>query len=112
VSQASPTVTLTASSNPAPVGQPLTLTATVTPAFNGPGAPTGTVILRDGYTIAFGTLDANGRMTFTFVPGQVVRRGHAGVTVLPTGSHHLTVSYTGDSNFAGSASARLDLTVV
>jgi len=47
VSQAA-TTTLTGSANPAPVGQPLVLTVTVTPAFTGAGAPTGIVMLRDG----------------------------------------------------------------
>jgi len=113
VSQAATTTTLAASANPAPVGQPLVLTATVSPAFSGAGAPTGTVILRDGInTIGFAALDASGRAIFTFIPGQVIRRGRSRFTVLPRGMHHLTVSYTGDGNFAASVSAALDLTVV
>jgi streptogramin lyase len=113
VSQAATTTTLTASSNPAPVGQPLVLTVTVTPAFTGAGAPTGTVILRDGSnTIGFATLDASGRATFTFVPGQVVGTGRHRSTILPKGVHHLSVSYSGDGNFAASNSVPLDLTVV
>ena len=111
VSQAATTTTLTASANPAPVGQPLVLTVTVTPAFA--GAPTGTVILRDGSnTIGFATLDASGRATFTFVPGQVVGTGRHRSTILPKGVHHLSVSYSGDGNFAASNSVPLDLTVV
>jgi hypothetical protein len=113
VSQAATTTTLTASANPAPVGQPLVLTVTVTPAFTGAGAPTGTVILRDGSnTIGFATLDSSGRATFTFIPGQVIRTGRSRFTVLPRGIHHLTVSFVGDGNFAPSVSAALDLTVV
>jgi streptogramin lyase len=113
VSRAVTTTTPTASANPAPVGHQLVLTVTVTPAFPGAGAPTGTVILRDGSnTLAFGTLDANGRATFTFIPGQVVRRGRHRVTILPRGLHHLSVSYTGDGDFNPSVSATLDLTVV
>src|SRR4029077_11215510 len=113
VSQAATTTTLTASSNPAPGGQPLMLTVTVTPAFTGAGAPTGTVILRDGSnTIGFATLDASGRATFTFVPGQVVGAKRRGSTILPKGVHHLSVSYSVDGNFAASNSVPLDLTVV
>jgi streptogramin lyase len=113
VSQAVTTTTLTASANPAPVGQPLVLTVTVTPAVTGAGAPTGTVILRDGSnTLGFATLDSSGRAVFTFIPGQTIRNGRSRYTVLGRGTHHLTVSYTGDGNFAASVSAPLDLTVV
>jgi hypothetical protein len=113
VSQAATTTTLTASANPAPVGKTLVLTVSVTPAFTGAGGPTGTVILRDGNnTIGFATLDSSGRAVFTFIPGQVVRNGRSRFTVLPRGIHHLTVSYTGDGNFAASVSAPLGLTVV
>jgi streptogramin lyase len=113
VSQAATTTTLTASANPAPVGKTLVLTVTVTPAIPGAGTPTGLIILRDGSnTIAMATLDSSGRAVLTFIPGQTVRRGRSRFTVLPRGKHHLTASYTGDSNFAGSVSAALELTVV
>jgi virginiamycin B lyase len=113
VAPAATTTTLTASANPAPVGHPLILTVTVTPAFSGAGAPTGMVILRDGNnTLAYGTLDSSGRAVFTFIPGQVIRNGRSRFIVLPRGQHLLTVSYTGDGNFAASASAVLVLTVV
>jgi len=113
VSQAATTTTLTASANPAPVGKPLTLTVTVTPAFTGAGEPTGIVILHDGSnTLAVGTLDANGQVTFTFVPGQVVGTGRHRFTILPKGVHHLSVAYSGDGNFAASNSVPLNLTVV
>jgi hypothetical protein len=113
VSQAATKTTLVASANPVAIGQTLVLTVTVTPAFTGAGAPTGTIILKDGSnTIAFATLDSSGRAVFTFTPGQVIRSGRSHSTVLPRGIHHLTVSYTGDGNFAPSVSATLDLTVV
>src|SRR5262249_30664869 len=113
VSPASTTTTLTASANPAPVGQTLVLTVTVTPASTVAGAPTGTIILRDGSnTIAVATLDSSGRAVFTFIPGQVTGKGRTRFTVLPRGIHHLTASFTGDGNFAASVSAALDLTVV
>jgi streptogramin lyase len=107
------TTTLTASANPVRVGQTLVLTVTVTPAFTGAGASTGTVILRDGNnTLGFATLDSSGRAVFTFIPGRVIRNGHSRFTVLPRGTHLLSVSYTGDGNFAASVSAPLALTVV
>jgi streptogramin lyase len=113
VNQAATTTTLTASANPAPVGHQLVLTVTVTPVFPGAGAPTGTLILHDGSnTLGFATLDSSGRATFTFIPGQVVGTGRHRSTILPKGVHHLSVSYTGDGNFAASMSAPLDLTVV
>jgi hypothetical protein len=113
VQQTSTTTTLTASANPAPVGKTLVLTATVKPAFAGAGAPAGTVILKDGNnTIGFATLDSSGRAVFTFIPGQVIRRGRSRYTVLPRGTHHLTASFTGFGDFAPSVSTPLDLTVV
>jgi hypothetical protein len=111
VSQAATTTTLTASANPVAVGQTLVLTVQVKPAFSGAGTPTGTVLLKDGSnTIGFATLDASGQAVFRFVAGRSLRKG--GATALPRGTHHLTVSYQGDGNFAPSISAALDLTVV
>jgi streptogramin lyase len=113
VAQDATTTTLIASANPAPVGRTLTLTVTVTPVFTGAGAPTGAVILHDGNnTIAFATLDSSGRAVFTFIPGQVIGKGRSRFVVLPPGIHRLSVSYTGDGNFAASVSAPLNLTVV
>jgi streptogramin lyase len=107
------TTTLTASANPAPVGKTLVLTVTVTPAFTGAGAPTGTIILRDGSnTLAFAQLDSTGRAVLTFIPGQTFGTKRSRFTVLGRGIHHLTVSFLGDGNFAASVSAPLVLTVV
>jgi hypothetical protein len=113
VSPAATTTTLTASTNPVAVGQTLMLTVKVNPAFTGAGAPTGTVILKDGTTtIGFATLDASGRAVFRLSAGRSLRkRGGGPSLVLPRGRHHLTVSYTGDGAFAASVSAALDLTV-
>jgi len=105
--------TLTASANPVAVGQALALTVTVTPAFSAAGAPKGTVILKDGnITLGSATLDSSGRAVFTLTPGQAVRRGRSRVVILPRGTHHLTVSFTGYGDFAASVSAPFDLTVV
>jgi hypothetical protein len=97
----------------APVGRPLVTAVTVTLAFPGAGAPTGTVIPRDGSnTLGFATLDSTGRAVFTLIPGQTIRNGRSRFTVLPRGTHHLTVSFPEDGNFAASVSAPLDLAVV
>jgi len=113
VSRASTTTKLTASANPAHIGHQLVLTVIVTPAFTGAGAPTGTVTLRDGNnTLGTATLDSSGQAVFTFTPGQVIRNGRTRFTILPKGIYHLTVSYSGDGNFASSDSAPLVLTVV
>jgi streptogramin lyase len=113
VSPAATTTTLTASANPVAVGQTLVLTVKVTPAFTGAGAPTGTVMLKDGSnTIGFAALDASGHAVFRFLAGRSLRNRGGSTSVLLRGTHHLTVSYLGDGNFAASVSAQLDLTVV
>jgi streptogramin lyase len=113
VSQTATTTRLTASANPVRVGQTLTLRVAVTGAFAGAEAPTGTLILRDGTNvIAIAHLDATGHAVLTFIPGKSVRTTNGTFTVLPRGTHHLTVSYLGDGNIFASVSAVLDLTVV
>jgi streptogramin lyase len=106
------TTILTASANPIPAGKTLVLTVTVTPAVTGAGVPRGAVILKDGSTtLGSAMLDSSGRAVFTFIPGQVSRRGHSRTTILPRGKHHLTVSFKGFGDFAASVSAALELTV-
>jgi streptogramin lyase len=113
VKRTSTKTTLTASANSVAVGQALVLTAKVTPAFTGAGAPRGTVLLKDGNTtIGSATLDASGRAVFTFVPRQVIRGGRSGSTVRGRGTYHLTVSFTGYGDFAASVSAPFHVTVV
>jgi uncharacterized repeat protein (TIGR01451 family) len=82
--------TLTSSPNPSVAGQYVTFTATVS---SGAGTPTGQVTFIDGGTTVLGaaTLDLSGTATLT--------------TSLPSaGSHLVTASYEGDSNFETSAS--------
>jgi hypothetical protein len=97
VNQDGTTTALTASAGPVLAGQPLTLTATVTPVVPGFGSPTGTVLFLDGSaTIGSGTL-SDGAATFTtsaLAPG--------GFGNFPP--HGLTAVYVGDSNFTGSTS--------
>jgi hypothetical protein len=92
VSQASTTTVLASSINPSVSGQAVTLTATVSATAPGAGTPTGTVTFADqasGSTLGTATLDGNGLATFS-------------ATNLSVGSHTLTASYGGDSNFATS----------
>jgi TatA/E family protein of Tat protein translocase len=94
--QTTPTLTLSASPNPAIIGQPVTLTAIVTPAPT--GASLGTVSFFNGST-------ALGMVNVT--PG-----GSASLTCggLPAGALHLTAAYSGCANLTA-ASAVLPVTV-
>lgn len=96
--QAAATTTMMASNaNPSVFGQAITLTATVT--SGSPGTPTGTIAFFDGAT----SLGAP----------QNLSSGQATIPVanLSPGSHALTATYSGDSNFAGSTSSGLTQTV-
>jgi Big-like domain-containing protein/List-Bact-rpt repeat protein len=89
VNLAPTTTSLTSSPNPSAVGQNITFTATVT--VTGPGTPTGTVTFKDGgKSLGTATLSA-GQAAFS-------------TSSLKKGSHSITAQYSGDSNFAGSAS--------
>jgi TatA/E family protein of Tat protein translocase len=94
--QTTPTVILTASPNPATLGQPTTLTATISPTPT--GATLGTVSFFHGATLlGTGNVNASG-------VALLVANG------LPAGALSLTAAYSGTANFAGSAAA-LALTV-
>ena len=96
VTQAASTTSVVSSVNPSAVGQAVTFTATVKPATS--GKPTGTVTFNDGATVlGTGKLSA-GKATFT-------------TSALAVGSHAITASYGGDTNFTASASATLSQTV-
>lgn len=83
---------LTTSTDPSALGQPVTLTATVSPA-TGSGAPTGTVTFMDGST-TLGTVALDDTAT-----------GSLTTSDLSVGEHSLTAVYGGDANFSGSTSA-------
>src|SRR5262249_27354201 len=69
----------------------VTFTATVTSGLASP-TPAGTVTFLDGTTpLGTGTLDNTGHAVLT-------------VSALGVGSHTITASYSGDSNFSGSTS--------
>jgi hypothetical protein len=93
-----PTSVLVVSSpSPAVFGQPVTLTATVSPS-SGSTVPAGTVTFLDGSnTIGSATLSgAQAALT---------------ISSFPVASHSISAAYSGDSSFAGSTSAILSLIV-
>ena len=94
VNQASTTMVLTSSLNPSTFGQSVTFTATVSPSFG----PTGTVQFFDGAT-SLGTGALSG--------------GTASLTTatLTAGSHSITATYGGNTNFTGSTASALTQTV-
>jgi len=82
------TTTLTSSLNPSALGQPVTLTATV--SSNG-GTPTGSVTFTDAGAGPIGTVTlSNGQASLT-------------ISTLVGGNHFIQASYSGDSNFGASA---------
>jgi hypothetical protein len=92
-----PTVAVSASPNPATTGTPLTLTAMVT----GSGLmPTGTVIFNDGIKqLGPGTLNSNGAATFSS-------------SSLAVGTHSITASYGGDTNYNSATSSASSLSII
>jgi len=84
---------LTASVNPAAVGQTVTFTANITSLAT--GTPTGTVTFFDGAT-SLGTGTLNGSDVATFA-----------TAALTLGTHSITASYGGDGSFSGSTSTVL-----
>jgi len=85
------TTTLMSSANPSTVGEPVTFTATVSPA--GPPIPTGTV----GFT-ANGTTIAG----CSAVPVSSSRTAACTTAALAAGSNAIVATYSGDANYAGS----------
>jgi hypothetical protein len=87
---------LTSSANPSVFGQPVTLTATVTPSSGGGAEPSGTVAFLDGTTqIGTGTLNGGSPDVATLT------------TALAVGGHSLTAAYGGGGGFLGSTSPAL-----
>jgi hypothetical protein len=105
VAKAATTTTLAASpASPSVFGQSVTFTATVAAAPPGAGTPTGTVAFTDGATTLTGcgakALAGSGPYTATCT-----------TSTLAVGAHSIKATYSGDANFAGSASAALPYTV-
>jgi hypothetical protein len=97
VNQASTTTSVASSLNPSVYLQSVTFTATVAPQFG--GMPTGTVNFKDGATLLCASPVNNS--------GQAI----CATSTLIAGSHPITASYLGDSNFVGSTSSTLTQTV-
>jgi hypothetical protein len=98
VSKASTTTAVSLSANPGSQGQPLTLTALVSPVPPATVLPTGSVTLHDGAALlGSGTL-AGGKASFT-------------TSTLGLGNHTISASYAGDAACLPSASPGVVLTI-
>ncbi|RNL65217.1 hypothetical protein EFK50_04435 [Nocardioides marmoriginsengisoli] len=93
VNKASTSTSLVSSAPTAVFGQPVTFTATVAPTAPGAGAPSGTIVFKDGAT-TIGTEPVNSGT------GE-----QASITVsnLSVGQHAISATYSGDASFNGSA---------
>jgi hypothetical protein len=89
------TTSVISSQNPAPQFQPVTFTATVAPL--GPGVPTGSVTFFDGGT-SIGTGELNG--------GQPDQASFT-TSLLSAGTHTISATFGGDTNFLTSTSTSL-----
>lgn len=94
--------TLAASTTTPTFGDPVTLTATVTPGSGALGAPTGTVTFVDGTTplatVPLAAVGGNGKATYT-------------TSALAGGSHPITAVYNPTAAFGGSTSAVVTVNV-
>jgi hypothetical protein len=86
VGQAATAITLMSSLNPSMAGGAVTLTAVVSPA-----AATGTVTFKEGAVVLGTQAVAGGQAMFS-------------IASLPLGTHTITATYGGDTNYLGSAS--------
>ena len=95
------TVGVQSSVNPSTFAEPVTLTITVAPAAHSSVIPTGNVqaSVLGSDAIGTATLDTTGSATMT-VPPQIPTANPVVPWGLATGSNLITVSYSGDSNFA------------
>jgi len=91
-SQAGTAITLTSSANPSVYNNPVVFAATV------PTMATGTVVFKDGSTVLGNGTITGGTASFT-------------TSSLQAGSHSITATYAGDSNYTGSTSLILTQTV-
>ena len=110
------TISLAASANPVAYGAAFTLVATVAPAIPGGVTPTGTLTFYDGSQNLgwIAGLDNMGRGALPIpipLPTPLVCAptcpAAAEEMILSAGSHTITVTYSGDANYAGVASSAL-----
>jgi len=92
VNKASTTASLVSSLNPSVSGQNVTFTVTVAPQYS--GTPTGSVVFKDGTTTLKTVSLSGGSASYS-------------TTKLTRGSHTITVTYNGDTNFKTSSAAGL-----
>lgn len=99
VNQDPTSTALVSSLNPSNFGDNITLAATVTANAPGSGIPTGTVTFKEGSTVlGTGTLNGSGVATFSTI-------------ALYPGTHILTATYSGDTNYITSTSPNLSQVV-
>lgn len=99
VNKASTGTTVSSSSNPQTINQPVTFTATITVATPGAGTPTGTIQFKDGAT----NLGAPAPVSTSLG----VTTATTTTATLPAGTHNITAVYNGDGNFSLSTSPAL-----
>jgi hypothetical protein len=85
---------LTSSLNPSVIGQSLTFTVTVAAVAPGSGTPTGSVTFKNGATTLSTTTLSGGKATYA-------------TSSLTIGSHAITASYAGGTDYATSTSSTL-----
>jgi hypothetical protein len=97
------TVSVKSGANPSTFAEPVTLTITVAPESASNTIPTGTVqaVVLGSDVLGTATLDSTGSATITVPPQIAVPNSPATFPWgLATGSNSITVTYSGDSNFA------------
>jgi hypothetical protein len=95
VLQDATTTTVTPSANSGVIGSTITFTASVVANAQGAGTPTGTVTFKDISTVlGTATLNSAGKATFT-------------TSTLVVGTHAISASYAGDTNFLSSFSSSM-----
>lgn len=99
VNKSASTTSLSSSQGSSTFGQSVTLTATVSATGNGSVVPSGSISFADGTTVlGAATIDNTGKATLT-------------TATLSVGSHSITASYSGDTDFLTSSSAPVQQTV-
>jgi Bacterial Ig-like domain (group 3) len=89
---------LVSSGSPSAFGEPVTFTATVSPASPGGGTPAGIVTFQDSSTTLGQAMLTGGTASFT-------------TSALAIGSHSITAVYAGNTNFTGSPSSAIGQTI-
>ena len=109
ITMATTTTTATSGAASVPIGQPVTLTATIATQSSGV-APTGTVTFKVGSTtIGTGTVAGNAAvLTGTGTPAGGT--ASASVSFAAAGAQSITAVYSGDANYAGSTSPAISVT--